>query len=149
MKNRKNAVVTIEEIKEIIDRRSLESQINEGFDDQQEEHFTYIEVFHGDTKLMLDLAGEYTIYFGDWHGHYYKDEINDMREFRQVLEDLLDSKICSVGCFRDRDGVENWCGSSIEFRENLDRDYFQRKYGGDRIIRCRFFDETLNRVFMT
>lgn len=91
--------------------------------------------------LLLDLAGEYTIYFGDWHGHYYKDEINDMREFRQVLEDLLDSKICSVGCFRERDGVENWCGSSIEFRENIDRDYFQRKYGGDRIIRCRFFDE--------
>ena len=149
MKSRNNSVVTIEEIKEIIDRRSLESQINEGFDDQQEEHFTYIEVFHGDTKLMLDLAGEYTIYFGDWHGHYYTDEKHDMREFRQVLEDLLDSKICSVGCFRERDGVENWCGSSIEFRENLDRDYFQRKYGGDRIIRCRFFDETLNRVFMT
>lgn len=20
-------------------------------------------------KLMLDLAGEYTIYLGDWHGH--------------------------------------------------------------------------------
>ena len=50
----------------------------------------YIEVFHGDTKLMLDLAGEYTIYFGDWHGHYYTDE-----------------------------------------------------------IRCKFFDETLNREFLT
>ena len=149
MKSRNNSVVTIEEIKEIIDRRSLESQINEGYDVQQEEHFTYIEVFHGDTKLMLDLAGEYTIYLGDWHGHYYTDEIHDMREFRQVLEDLLDSKICSVGCFRELNGAENWCGSSIEFRENLDRDYFQRKYGKDRIIRCKFFDETLNREFLT
>ena len=149
MKNRNKAVVTIEEIREIIDRRSLANQINEGFDIQKNEHFTSIEVFHGDTKLMLDLAGEYTIYFGDWHGHYYTDEIHDMKEFRQVLEDLLDSKICSVGCFREMNGAENWCGSSIEFRENLERDYFQRKYGGDRIIRCRFFDETLNRVFMT
>ena len=149
MKNRNNAIVTIEEIKEIIDRRNLESQINDGFDDQQEEHFTYIEVFHGDTKLMLDLASAYTIYLGDWHGHYYTDEIHDMREFRQVLVDLLDSKICSVGCFREQNGVENWCSSSIEFRENLDRDYFQRTYGGGRIIRCKFFDETLNRVFMT
>ena len=60
MKNRNKAIVTIEEIKEIIDRRNLENQINDGFDDQQEEHFTYIEVFHGDTKLMLDLAGTYT-----------------------------------------------------------------------------------------
>ncbi len=75
MKNRNDAVVTIEEIREIIDRRSLECQINEGFDVQKNEHFTYIEVFHGDTKLMLDLAGEYTIYLGDWHGHYYSDEI--------------------------------------------------------------------------
>ena len=149
MKNRNDAIVTIEEIREIIDRRSLECQINEGFDIQKNEHFTYIEVFHGDTKLMLDLAGEYTIYLGDWHGHYYTDEIHDMREFRQVLEDLLDSKICSISCFRERNGAENWCGSSIEFRENLDRDYFQRKYGKDRIIRCKFFDETLNRVFMT
>ena len=38
MKNRNNAIVTIEEIKEIIDRRNLESQINDGFDDQKEEH---------------------------------------------------------------------------------------------------------------
>ena len=38
MKNRNNAIVTIEEIKEIIDRRNLESQINDGFDDQQKEH---------------------------------------------------------------------------------------------------------------
>ena len=101
MKYRNNTVVTIEEIREIIDRRGLASQIKEGFDIQKEEHFTYIEVFHGDTKLILDLAGEYTIYFGDWHGHYYTDEINDMREFRQHLEDLLDSKICSVACFRE------------------------------------------------
>ena len=48
---------------------------------------------------------------------------------------------------RERNG--HICGSSIEFRENLARDYFQRKYGGDRIIRCKFFNETLNRVFMT
>lgn len=74
MKYRNNTVVTIEEIREIIDRRGLASQIKEGFDIQKEEHFTYIEVFHGDTKLILDLADEYTIYFGDWHGHYYTDE---------------------------------------------------------------------------
>ena len=141
--------MTIEDIKEIIERRNLPSQINEGFDMQKKEHFTYIEVFHGEDKLMLDLADEYTIFFGDWHGHYYPDAKQDMKEFRQVLEDILDNKLCSVGCFQERDGVENWCGSSIEFRENLDRDYFQRKYGGDRIIRCIFFDETLNRVFMT
>ena len=149
MKNLNKSSLTIEEIREIIDRRSLVNQINEGFDIQKNEHFTYIEVFHGDTKLILDLAGEYTVYFGDWHGHYYTNEIHDMREFRQVLEDLLDNKVCSVGCFRENDGVENWCGSCIELKENLDRDYFQRKYGADRIIRCKFFDETLNRVFMT
>ena len=149
MRNRNKAVVTIEEIKEIIERRNLPSQINEGFDMQKKEHFTYIEVFHGEDKLMLDLADEHTIFFGDWHGHYYPDAKQDTKEFRQVLEDILDNKMCSVGCFQERDGVENWCGSSIEFRENLDRDYFQRKYGKDRIIRCKFFDETLNRVFMT
>lgn len=149
MKNRNNSIVTIEEIKEIIERRNLPSQVNEGYDIQNEEHFTYIEVFHGENKLMLDLAGEYTIYMGDWHGHYYPDDIHDMKEFRQILEDLLDNRRCSVGCFRERDGVENWCGSCIEFKENLDRDYFEREYGRDRIIRCEFFDETLNRVFMT
>ena len=149
MRNRNKAVVTIEEIKEIIERRNLPSKINEGFDMQKKEHFTYIEVFHGEDKLMLDLSDEYTIFFGDWHGHYYPDAKQDMKEFRQVLEDILDNKMCSVGCFKERDGVESWCGSSIEFRENLDRDYFQRKYGGDRIIRCKFFDETMNRVFMT
>ena len=149
MRNRNKAVVTIEEIKEIIERRNLPSKINEGFDMQKKEHFTYIEVFHGEDKLMLDLSDEYTIFFGDWHGHYYPDAKQDMKEFRQVLEDILDNKMCSVGCFKERDGVESWCGSSIEFRENLDRDYFQRKYGGDWIIRCKFFDETMNRVFMT
>ena len=149
MKYRNNTVVTIEEIREIIDRRGLASLIKEGFDIQKGEHFTYIEVFHGDTKLILDLADEYTIYFGDWHGHYYTDEINDMREFRQDLENLLDSKICSVGCFREQNDVENWCGSFIEFKENLDREYFLRKYGGESIIRCKFFDETLNREFLT
>ena len=41
MKNRNDAVVTIEEIREIIDRRSLECKINEGFDVQKNEHFTY------------------------------------------------------------------------------------------------------------
>ena len=149
MKNRNEAIVTIEEIKEILDKRNLVSQVKEGFDVQEEVHFTQIEVFHGDNKLMLDLADKYTIFFGDWHGHYDPDDRQDMREFRQTLEDLLDNKICSVGCFRERDGVENWCGSSIEFKENLDRNYFQRKHGRDRIIHCKFFDETLNRVFMT
>ena len=149
MRNRNKAVVTIEDIKEIIERRNLPSQINEGFDMQKKEHFTYIEVFHGEDKLMLDLADEYTIFFGDWHGHYYPDAKQDMKEFRQVLEDILDNKMCSVGCFQERDGVENWCASCIEFKENIDRDYFQRKYGRDRIIRCRFFDETLNCVLMT
>ncbi len=149
MKNRNKAVVTIEEIKEIIDRRDLRSQINEGFDMQRDEHFTHIEVFHGENRLMLDLAGEYTIFFGDWHGHYYPDVIQDMKEFRQVLEDLLDNKICSIGCFRERDGVENWCGSCIDFKENLERNHFQRMYGRDRIIRCKFLDETLNCVFLT
>lgn len=149
MKNRNKAVVTIEEIKEIIDRRNLPSKVDEGFDMQMGENFTCIEVFHGENKLTLDLAGEYTVYFGDWHGHYDPDQVQDMKEFRQVVEDLLDNNICSVGCFRERDGVENRCGSSIEFKENLDRDHFQRQYGSGRIIRCRFFDESLNRVFMT
>ena len=141
--------MTIEEIKDILDKRNLVTRINEGFDIQEEVHFTQIEVFHGDNKLILDLADKYTVFFGDWHGHYHPDEKEDMKEFRRTLEDLLDNKICSVGCFRDRDRVENWCGSCIEFKENLNRAYFQRKYGRDRIIRCRFFDESMNRVIMT
>lgn len=149
MKYRNDAIVPIKEIREIIDSRNLETKIDEGFDDQMKVPFTYIEVFNGSRKLMLDLAGEYTIFFADWHGHFDPNDKQDMKEFRQTLEDLLDSKMCSVGCFRDVNGVENWCGSGIDFRENLDREYFRREYGIDKIIRCTFFDETLNKTFMT
>ena len=40
MKNRNEAIVTIEEIKEILDKRNLVSQVKEGFDVQEEVHFT-------------------------------------------------------------------------------------------------------------
>ena len=149
MKNRKKAIITIEEIQEIIDSRKFESKVDEGFDQQEQVWFTHMQVFNGNSKLILDLANEYTIFFGDWHGHYLPDSKDSMREFRETLEDLLDSKICSVGRFRDVDGVENWCGSSIGFRDYLDREYFRREYGDDKIIRCKFFDETLNQTFMT
>lgn len=149
MKYRNDSIVTIKEIREIIDSRNLETKIDEGFDDQMQVPFTYIQVFNGNSKLMLDLVDEYTIFFADWHGHYNPDDKQSMREFRETLEDLLDSKICSVGRFRDVDGVENWCGSCIGFKEQLDREYFRREYGKDKIIRCKFFDETLNKTFMT
>lgn len=113
MKKRNKAIVTAEEIKEIMDRHYLEYQINEGFDIQKEEHFTCMEILCGDTKLTLDLAYEYTIFFGDWHGHYHSDEIQDMREFRQVLQDLLDNKMCSAGCFQELYGLDDFDPSFI------------------------------------
>ncbi len=37
----------------------------------------------------------------------------------------------------------------FRFPEELRCFYSEIGYGKDRIIRCKFFDETLNRVFMT
>ena len=149
MKYRNDSIVTIKEIREIIDSRNLETNIDEGIDSQRPGSFTNIEVYGGSQKLILNLTDGYRLHFADWHGHYYTEDKQAMKDFRQHLEDLLDSKMCSVGCFRDVNGVENFCGSAIEYKENLDREYFRRKYGDDKIIRCTFFNGTLNKTFMT
>ena len=55
-------------------------------------------------------------------------------------------RVSKIGYMKNRN---NAVVTVEEIRENLDRDYFRRKYGDDRVIRCKFFDETLNREFLT
>ena len=59
MKYRNNTVVTIEEIREIIDRRGLASQIKEGFDIQKEEHLSACELLLEDRYPYLPLHCRY------------------------------------------------------------------------------------------
>lgn len=47
----------------------------------------------GGSDLCIELSDEFTVYFGDWHGHYEQSAYEDM------IEDLLaiiENRYCSV-----------------------------------------------------
>lgn len=139
----------IEKIKEILNKRNLTYKINEGHDSKTDEPFVYIEIPSKNPRVYIDLADENTLYFGDWHSHFDPDCDDDIEEFYLFLENILDNKICAVGSFQNDGSEENWCSSSIEEKENLCMEFLKEEFGLNRIIKCNFFDESLNQTYLT
>lgn len=148
MKYKNSALITVDEIKEILTSYDLEYKTNEGYDGQMNTHFYDIQVIC-EPYFVINIEDEYTIFFADWHGHYDPNDKESMKSFKADLEAILDNEKCSVASMRLVDGVENFCCVALEWKECLDRDYLEREYGKDRIIRCRFLDESLNKTILT
>ena len=93
-------------------------------------------------ELWIVIDTEFSIFFGDWHAHYFAYE----DEYRLFLDDLfgiLESRRFTVCAYR---GVQ-WCGSTLSHHETPDESELRKEYGEDKIIKCNYWNQSKNVVF--
>ena len=92
---------------------SVEHTMAEAEWDYLEENDYAIEVKNpapGGEPLVLEFAGDFTIFFGGWHAHYFS-YIYDYEEiFRREAEDLLNNRKCAVVLY---DNEDHWHGAAL------------------------------------
>lgn len=67
--------------------------------------------------MFIDLQGEISLYFADWHTHYYLDK-TDYAEFCETLTAILKNEICVGTVYL---GSElKWHGSRLVLPTDID-----------------------------
>ena len=96
---------------------------------------------HGE-ELWIEINTEFSIFFGDWHAHYFADE-EDYLCFLEDLIGILESKKFTICVYRDG----RWCGSELSENELPNESDLKKENGEDKIIKCNYWDKTKNIVF--
>ena len=93
-------------------------------------------------ELWIEVESEFSIFFGDWHEHFFAYE----EEYQGFLDDLfgiLENRKYTVCIYKGN----HWCRSVLLESEILDESTLINKYGKDKTIKCNFWDKTKNIVF--
>ncbi len=134
---------------QILRSRNLRYRVKEGFDEREKLSYTYFEVVNGDRRLGVDVAGEYTIFLAGWHAHYGIDDGDSAEEFRRDLESILDNSLCAACSYSgeaDGGAAGAACGC---YEHQLNAEFLKDMFGPGKTVKCRFFDEKLDREFRT
>lgn len=134
-------------VEQILKSRNLQYTVKEGFDEYDKVNFTFYEVINGNRKLGIDIAKEYTIYFMDWHAHYSFDFDGYIEDFKRDLNALLDNKMCAACTYYgEADNLQPGAACSY-YDYQLSQEFIEDEFGSDKIVKCYFFDEKLDREF--
>ena len=60
-----------------------------------------------DDSLFIDLEGEITIYYREWHEHFYYEDRNDFEDAMKCAEKVLNNEQCSIIIFSNN----KWYGT--------------------------------------
>lgn len=93
-------------------------------------------------ELFIELFKEFSIFFGDWHTHYFADAL-DYAEFLDDLSGILESRKYTVCEYRN----DQWCGSTLMEGETPDESALKKECKKGITIKCSYFDHTKNRIF--
>lgn len=95
-------------------------------------------------ELWIEIETEFSIFFGDWHAHYFAYE----EEYQIFLDDLLgilENKKFTICAYRG----DRWCGSSLSEFDTPNESDLRTEYGDDKTIKCNYWDKTKNIIFQS
>lgn len=95
-------------------------------------------------ELWIEIETEFSIFFGDWHAHYYAYE----EEYQIFLDDLLgilENKKFIICAYKG----DRWCGSCLSESDTPDESDLRKEYGDDKTIKCNYWDKTKNIIFQS
>ena len=130
------------EINRILRERKLAFEESSGFDEKEQMDWYYYDLTKSGTSFGIEVCRECTIFFGDWHGHY--DTQNEWDEFEQMLNDIFENKVCSLGSYIGNTEPENVQAAMLARREDVSKEYIIEEFGTEKIVRVCFFDTSLN-----
>lgn len=96
---------------------------------------------YGD-DLWIEIDGEFSIFFGDWHEHFFAYE----EEYTAFLEDLfaiLENRRFTICAYSGG----KWRMSILSDTDIPDKAQLKKKYGEFDEIRCNFWNRNMNVVF--
>lgn len=93
-------------------------------------------------ELWIQIETEFSIFFGDWHAHYF-GYIEEYDVFITDLLGILKNKKFTVCAYQN----DKWCGSCLSESETPNEVMLREEYGNDKIIKCSYWDNTKNIIF--
>lgn len=135
----------IEGIDRILQDRNIVSHDISGFDEAEQREFYCFDLVAGGRRMWIDVCRECTVYFEDWHGHY--DPETEWDELLQTLDGILDNELCSLGTSVGGAGLQSSGSAMLARSEDVSEEYVIDEFGTGKVVRCRFFDPSLNREY--
>ncbi|MEE5992689.1 MAG: hypothetical protein V3G42_05545 [Oscillospiraceae bacterium] len=115
---------------------------------KQDDYISIRLVNNAGKELFIDLDEEFTIFWGDWHNHYYDyyEGVDGYQLFLSDLFDILENRQYTVCTYRENE----WNGSWLEDGKIPDIDKIRKDIGADGIkVVCSFWDSEKDIVFQT
>lgn len=118
---------------------------------KQEDYISVRLVNDAGKELFIDLEGEFTLFFGDWHCHYthynydYNQYADEYQEFLSDLLGILENQRYAVCVFHEN----QWRSSWLARGETPDIDKIRKKVGDGLKVVCNFWGSSKDVVFQT
>lgn len=135
----------LEEIERILRERNIVSEYVMGFDEKEQCDWHFLDLSVRDRRMGIDICRECTIFLEDWHGHY--DPETEWNEFVSTLNGIFDNELCALGAYIGSVEPQNAGTAMLARREVVNEEYIIDELGTGKIIRCCFFDPSLNREY--
>ena len=94
-----------------------------------------------DEELWIEISTEFSIFFCDWHAHYFAS-VEEYDVFLSDLLGILESKKFTVSAY-----INDLCWGCLSETETPDEVELRERYGNDKVIKCSYWDKTKNIVF--
>ncbi len=106
--------------------------------------FKYIKAVNSvGSELVIDIdSKEITLFFGNWHTHYYND-LSEYELFIENLTDIFNNRKFAVSAFLEDMAVCVFLSETAE----PDITSLREEVGTDKIIVCSFWDSSKNITF--
>lgn len=105
-----------EELLKLLKNYSVEvhTRVDTGYDYLEENDIVLIvKNPYSDNDMDIEMAGEFTVYFAEWHAHYFSYE-NEYRTMLKDIQNIIDCKACILKV----SSTKRWLGSTI-INENV------------------------------
>lgn len=93
-------------------------------------------------ELWIEIETEFSIFFGDWHCHYYANE-EEYQIFLDHLFGILENKKFTICRYKG----DQWWGSCLSESDTPNESDLRKEYGDDKTIKCNYWDKTKNIIF--
>ena len=135
----------LEEIDKILGERKIVSEYVMGFDEKEQCDWHLLDLCTRGRIMGIEFCRDCTIFLGDWHSHY--DPETEWDEFVSTLNGIFDNELCALGSYKGSIEPQNVMGAMLARREDVNEKYVIEEFGAERIVRCCFFDPSLNKEY--
>lgn len=93
-------------------------------------------------ELWIEISTEFSIFFGDWHAHYF-GSVEEYDVFITDLLGILENRKFTICAYKN----DEWCGSRLSESKTPNEVTIREEYGNDKVIKCNYWDKTKNIIF--